>query len=203
METIPDHSAAIAHLRAADPILAEVIAAVGPCELQPTGHGFATLAEAIVSQQISVKAAAAILGRLVAALGELTPAAILEASDEALRAVGLSGQKARYLRDLAAHSEAGTLARLPGLDDEAAIIALTAIKGVGRWTAEIYLLFALGRPDVLPADDLGLRYAAWQFYGLPAAPTPAAVRALAERWRPYRSVAAWYLWRGRRLMGGA
>ncbi len=203
MDVTPDYHTAIAHLCAADPVLAEIIAAVGACALQPTGHRFVTLADAIVSQQLSVKAAATIMGRLVSALVELTPAAILVASDETLRAVGLSAQKARYLRDLAAHTLAGALDPLPGLDDEAAITALTAIKGVGRWTAEIYLLFALGRPDVLPADDLGLRYAVWQRYGLPAAPSSAAVRALAEPWRPHRSVAAWYLWRIRDRKGGA
>lgn len=200
MTTLPDYSAAVAHLSAADPVLARVIAAVGPCELRPTGHSFVTLVDAIVSQQISVRAAEAIMGRLAAALAEITPASILAASDETLRGVGLSGQKTRYLRDLAAHAAAGGLDALPQLDDEAAIAALTAIKGIGRWTAEIYLLFALGRPDVLPADDLGLRYAAQQFYGLPAAPSAAAVRALGEPWRPYRSVAAWYLWHGRRTL---
>ncbi|HMQ29267.1 MAG TPA: DNA-3-methyladenine glycosylase [Chloroflexaceae bacterium] len=200
MTTLPDHAAAVAHLSAADPVLARVIAGVGPCELQPTGHSFVTLVDAIVSQQISVRAAEAIMGRLAAALGELSPPAILAAGDEALRAVGLSGQKARYLRDLAAHAAVGGLDALPQLDDEAAIAALTTIKGVGRWTAEIYLLFALGRPDVLPADDLGLRYAVQQFYELPAAPPATAVRALGEPWRPHRSVAAWYLWRGRRVL---
>lgn len=200
MTTSDAYSAAVAHLRAADPVLAEVIAAVGPCLLAPTGHSFATLVDAIVSQQISVKAAEAILKRLAAALGELTPGAILAADEEALRGAGLSGQKARYLRDLAGHAAAGDLERLPALDDEPAIAALTAIKGIGRWTAEIYLLFALGRPDVLPADDLGLRYAVRQFYALPEAPTAAAVRAIGEPWRPHRSVAAWYLWRGRRML---
>lgn len=200
MSSLPDYSAAVAHLASADPVLAALIASVGPCELQPTGHSFATLVDAIVSQQISVKAAAAILARLTATIGELSPGAVLAADEAALRGAGLSGQKARYLRDLASHSIAGALDRLPALDDDAAIAALMAIKGIGRWTAEIYLLFALGRPDVLPADDLGLRYAAQQFYGLAEPPPAAAVRALGEPWRPHRSVAAWYLWRGRRML---
>lgn len=195
-----DHSAAIVHLSAADPVLADLIAQIGQCDLRPTGHSFATLADAIVAQQISVKAAAAIMGRFVAALGELTPGAVLAAGDETLRAAGLSGQKARYLRDLAGHAVAGDLERLPALDDEEAIAVLTAIRGVGRWTAEIYLLFALGRPDVLPADDLGLRYAARQLYALAEPPTAAALRILGEPWRPYRSIAAWYLWRARRML---
>jgi DNA-3-methyladenine glycosylase II len=194
-----DYTAAIAHLSAADPVLAAAIARVGPCELTPTGHSFYTLADAIVSQQISIQAAAAIMRRLEAALGAITPAAVLESSDEALRTAGLSGQKARYLRDLAAFAAGEGFAQLPGLDDEAAILALTAVKGVGRWTAEIYLLFALGRPDILPADDLGLRYAVQALYGLPAPPPAKTIRTLAEPWRPHRSVASWYLWRARRL----
>lgn len=192
---------AVAHLRAADPTLAGLIDLVGPCLLEPTGHSFATLADAIVSQQISVQAAAKILERLAAALGgAITPAAILGSADEPLRAAGLSGQKVRYLRDLAAFAEGETFGRLPSLDDEAAIAALTAVKGVGRWTAEIYLVFALGRLDVLPADDLGLRYAVQQFYGLAEPPPGRVVRATGEPWRPYRSVAAWYLWRARRRL---
>lgn len=195
-----DYTPALAKLSAADPILAELISAVGPCELRPTGHAFATLADAIISQQISVQAAAAITARLIAALGELSPAAFLSASEESLRAGGLSGQKARYLRDLAGHAAAGGLDALPDQDDETAIATLIAIKGIGRWTAEIYLLFALGRPDILPADDLGLRYAVQQFYGLAAPPPAAAIRARGEAWRPHRSVAAWYLWRARRTL---
>lgn len=196
-----DYGPAVAHLRAADQVLAAIIEAVGPCLLAPTGHSFATLADAIVSQQISVQAAATILARLQAALGgAITPAAVLAGEDEAMRAAGLSGQKVRYLRDLAAFAAAGRFDALPALDDEAAVAALTSVKGVGRWTAEIYLVFALGRPDVLPADDLGLRYAVRQFYGLDEAPPAKAVRALGEPWRPHRSVAAWYLWRARRML---
>jgi len=191
---------AIAHLRAADPVLADVIDAVGPYDLTPSPQGFHALADAIVSQQISIKAAAAIMGRLEQLLGEVAPARLLAVEPEELRAIGLSGQKARYLRDLAERTAVGglDLAALPALDDAAVIAQLTAVKGIGRWTAEIYLMFALGRPDVLPAEDLGLRYAVQQFYQLPAPPTPAEVRRIGEAWRPHRSVASWYLWRGRR-----
>ncbi|MBX0327581.1 DNA-3-methyladenine glycosylase [Oscillochloris sp. ZM17-4] len=193
---------ALAHLRAADPVLSAVIDAVGPYELTPGTHGFHTLVDAIVSQQISVKAAAAIMSRLEALLGEVVPARILAVDPDALRAVGLSGQKVRYLCDLAERAAVGSLdlAALPDLDDDAVVAQLTAVKGIGRWTAEIYLMFALGRPDVLPADDLGLRYAVQQFYDLPAPPPPAEVRRIGELWRPYRSVASWYLWRGRRML---
>lgn len=201
MNSTPDHHPAVAHLRAADSALAAVIARVGACELQPTGGSFQALADAIVAQQISIQAAAAIWRRLEGLLGEVSPAAILAHPDEALRGAGLSGQKTRYLRDLAERALDGRL-DLPSmarLDDEAAIAQLTAVKGIGRWTAEIYLLFALGRPDILPADDLGLRYAVQQVYGLAEPPPAKQLRAMAEPWRPFRSVASWYLWRVRRL----
>ena len=196
MPTPFDAAPAITHLCAADPVFAALIAAVGPCTLQPTGHGFAALAETVVAQQLSVPAAATILGRL-AALTDLTPTGMLAASDARLREVGLSAQKARALRIAASHFLTGALDSLPELDDHAALTMLTALPGVGQWTAEIYLLFALGRPDILPAADLGLRNAARQWYQLPVAPTSAALRGLAEVWRPHRSVAAWYLWRSR------
>jgi DNA-3-methyladenine glycosylase II len=142
------------------------------------------------------------MGRLEALLGQVTPERILAVEPEQLRAVGLSGQKTRYLIDLAERTALGSLdlAALPDLDDDIVIAQLTAVKGIGRWTAEIYLMFALGRPDVLPADDLGLRYAAQQFYALPAPPPPAELRRMGELWRPHRSVASWYLWRGRRML---
>jgi len=198
-----DHTEAIAHLSAADPRLAAVIARVGPCDLRPAGHSFAALADAIVAQQISIQAAAAIWGRLSALLGgAVNPEALLARPDEELRAVGLSGQKLRYLRDLAGRALAGELDGLEQLDDEQAIARLTAVKGIGRWTAEIHLLFGLGRPDVLPADDLGLRYAVQQVYELPIPPPAKEVRRIGEAWRPFRSVASWYLWRGRRLGDG-
>lgn len=197
----PEHHPAVAHLRAVDDALAAVIERVGACDLQPTGGGFHALADAIVAQQISIQAAAAIWRRLEGLLGAVSPAAIMAHPDEALRGVGLSAQKTRYLRDLAERALDGRL-NLPGmaqLDDEEAIAQLTAVKGIGRWTAEIYLLFALGRPDILPADDLGLRYAVQQVYRLAEPPPAKQLRVLAEPWRPFRSVASWYLWRVRRL----
>lgn len=202
MSLLPDYTPAITHLRAADAVMAEIIAAVGPCELAPNGGGFHELADAIVAQQISIQAAAAIWKRLEAALGTVTPQQVVAVEDAVLRAAGLSGQKARYLRDLAERVVDGRLdlAGLHVLDDDAATAQLIAVKGIGRWTAEIYLLFGLGRPDILPADDLGLRYAVQQFYGFSEPPKAAEVRAVGERWRPHRSVASWYLWRARRMV---
>ncbi len=191
---------AISHLRAVDPALAPLIDQIGPFALQRQPHGFPTLAYAIISQQISLAAARAIRDRLEAALGAIEPLTVLSVDDATLRSAGLSAQKTAYLRDLAEQIASGRLDlnRLPELNDEDVITRLTAIKGIGRWTAEIYLIFALGRLDVLPADDLGLRDGARLWYNLPHLPTPRALRAFGERWRPYRSVASWYLWQARR-----
>jgi DNA-3-methyladenine glycosylase II len=196
-----DYTEALAHLNAADPVLAAIIAAVGPCTLAAERRGLNELVRSIIAQQISVQAAATIMARLEAQLGELSPATLLTRSPEELRALGLSGQKVRYLHDLAERVATGALDidGLAQLDDEAVIAALVQVRGIGCWTAEMYLIFALGRLDVLPVDDLGLRQSAQQFYVLPAPPSAAALRAIAEPWRPYRSVASWYLWRGRRL----
>ncbi len=193
---------AINHLRTADPHLALWIEQIGPCTLQPQPHGFVTLAYAIISQQISLAAARTIRNRLETALGELTPEAILAAEESTLRAAGLSTQKSAYLRDLAERIVSGRLelAHFPLLDDETIIGQLTAVKGIGRWTAEIYVMFALGRLDVLPAADLGLRDAARLVYELTRIPTPRELFTLGERWRPYRSVACWYLWQTRRAI---
>jgi 3-methyladenine DNA glycosylase/8-oxoguanine DNA glycosylase len=191
---------AVAHLRAADPTLADLMDEVGPCRWQVHRaiSPFAALTSAIVYQQISGKAAAAILARVVAlgGKGRLRPAHVLAASDEALRACGLSRQKAAYLRDLAGHAVRGNgLSGLARLEDEAVIERLTAVRGVGRWTAEMYLMFRLGRPDVLPVDDYGIRKAMQRAYRMRALPRPDRMRLIAERWRPYRTVACWYLWR--------
>jgi DNA-3-methyladenine glycosylase II len=195
------YTEALAHLNAADPVLAAIIAAVGPCTLTAERRGLTELVRSIIAQQISVQAAATIMARLQAQLGELSPATLLARSPEELRALGLSGQKVRYLHDLAERAATGALDidGLAQLDDEAVIAALVQVRGIGRWTAEMYLIFALGRLDVLPVDDLGLRQSAQQFYALPAPPSAATLRAIAEPWRPYRSVASWYLWRARRL----
>src|SRR5262249_15666900 len=153
------------------------------------------------SQQISTKAAASIHARLLLALGRrgMRPAALLALSDEELRGAGLSASKARSLRDLAEKvaSRAVPLGRLADMDDEEVIECLLPVGGIGRWTAQMFLIFSLGRPDVLPVDDLGLRAGVQQVYGLPALPERAALAELAEPWRPYRSVATWYFWRSR------
>ena len=196
---------AVAHLRAADPVLAAVIDRVGPCRwvVHDGVEPFAALASSIVYQQISGKAAASIYAR-VAALGgggRLRPAHVAAASDEALRACGLSRQKTAYLRDLAAHAVGGkSLAGLARLDDDTVIERLTVVKGVGRWTAEMFLMFRLGRTDVLPVDDYGIRKAMQRAYRMRALPKPDRMRRVAEAWRPYRTVACWYLWRS---LGGA
>jgi DNA-3-methyladenine glycosylase II len=186
-----------AHLRAADPVMAQIVAAVGPCTLSPKPAGFATLVDAIVSQQISVKAADAILRRVEAAAGELAPPALLALGHDALRASGLSNAKARYVLDLSERVADGRLDldHLAQHDDEQIIQQLVLVKGIGRWTAEMYLIFSLGRPDVLPVDDLGLRQGVQRAYGLPELPKGPAIRAIAESWRPFRSVGTWYLWR--------
>lgn len=188
---------AVAHLRAVDPVMAKVVDTVGPFMLQPEAHGFATLVDAIVSQQISVKAADAIMRRLVDFVGPLSPQALLVHPVEALRAVGLSNQKARYMLDLAAKVQDGTvdLEHLPQLSDEVIIKQLVQVKGIGRWTAEMYLIFALGRPDILPVDDLGLRQGVQRYYQLDDLPKGPQIQAIAAPWQPFRTVATWYLWR--------
>jgi DNA-3-methyladenine glycosylase II len=187
------------HLAMRDPTLKKMIAAVGPCKLQPAPDHFLILARSIISQQISTKAAASIAGRLMEAVGKnkLTPKAILCLSDEQMRGIGLSAAKVRYLRDLAAQVE-GRILRLRTLrrlEDEEVIAQLIQVKGIGRWTAEMFLMFSLGRPDVLPIDDLGFRSAVKRHYQLEEMPKRDALIEMGELWRPYRSIATWYLWR--------
>lgn len=198
----PDpHAAAAAALRAADPRLGAVIDRVGPCGLVAEAEGtlFRHLAKAIVYQQLSGKAAGTIFGRFEALFGPEgpVPGALAAIPDEALRAAGLSRPKASYLRALAEHLGGRdlALADLAGLDDDAIVADLTRIKGIGRWTVEVMLMFNLGRPDVLPADDLGIQGGIQRIHELPKRPTPREVRAIGELWRPHRSVASWYLWR--------
>lgn len=180
-----------AHLARICPVWARTLPLLGDLPLRRWDEGFGSIRDAVVSQQISTSAAAAILRRLTeAGLGD--EAGIRAASDEALRAAGLSRPKARYLRGIA---EAGVdWPGLRDLDDEAAIARLVALPGIGRWTAEIYLKFALGRADVLASADLALAEAARVLYDLPARPSPKALVALAEPWRPWRAVAARGLW---------
>ncbi len=166
--------------------------------------GFPGLLQAIVSQQISNQAAAAIWRRLAALPGIAEPGGLIALPDEALRAAGLSRPKILHARALAAAFLEGRLetATLAALDDDAAVAAIVSVRGLGRWTAEIYLLFALGRPDVFPAGDLALAAAAADIKGLAQRPTPAALRALAEAWRPWRGLAARLLWHHWRYVNG-
>ena len=171
----------------------------GACGLADAQYAepFAALTHAIISQQLSSKAAATIARRFDGLFdGRPTPRGIAARSDEELRAVGLSGQKVRYMRDLCAHVDNGSLplGELDSLDDEAVIAALTQVKGIGRWTAEMFLMFRLHRPDVLPVGDLGIVKAVQRAYRLRKAPDPKRLVRIGEPWRPYRSVACWYLW---------
>ena len=184
-----------------DPVLASAIKRIGPCGMagrQRTDH-LSALVGAIVSQQLSTKAAATIYGRFVALFPEgepLSASAINQQSDAALRGVGLSGQKVGYLRDLSARISDGrlNLDELESLPDELVIERLTAVKGFGRWTAEMFLMFRLHRPDVLPVGDLGIVNAIQRLYRLRKRPDPKRILKLGEAWKPYRSVASWYLW---------
>lgn len=190
----------MAHLRAADPVLRDAIDRVGPIELTLEPDLWWSLVDAIASQQLSVKAAATIVGRVAALAPEgerPTPERLLATPDEQLRACGLSRAKAAYVKDLAARWLDGTLRQdeLPELPDEEVIELLTRVKGIGRWTAEMVLIFTLGRPDVLPVDDLGIRVAAQRLYGLAERPGKEELTRIAEPWRPYRTVASRYLWR--------
>lgn len=192
-----DRTAAAAHLAGCDPVMAALVARVGACRLAARDHGFATLAGVMIGQQLSRAAANTIRGRLVARLGgSLAPALLLAASDEELRACGLSRPKIAYLRALAARVADGSFdfAALHTLDDEAAVELLRSVKGVGRWTAEMYLIFVLGRGDLLPLDDAALRYTFCELYEVPKERFREAFVAAGERWRPYRSAACWYFY---------
>jgi DNA-3-methyladenine glycosylase II len=184
-----------------DPVLAAVVKRIGPCgmaERQRKDH-LSALVGAIVSQQLSTRAASTIYGRFVALFpGGVIPGAdaIHALDDKALRGVGLSGQKVSYLRDLCARigDRRLQLEELDSLSDELVIERLTAVKGFGRWTAEMFLMFRLHRPDVLPAGDLGIVTAIQRLYGLRKKPEAKRILSIGEAWRPYRSVASWYLW---------
>ncbi len=189
-----------------DPVLARVIAASGPCKLKPDAGGgpYAALLEAILYQQLNGKAAATIHGRVLALAGRRRPRPedVAALTDEQLRAAGLSRQKLSYLRDLTARVQGGlSLRGLTRLDDEAIIERLTVVKGIGRWTVEMYLIFRLGRLDVLPVDDYGVRKGVQRAYRLKSWPDAARLRAIGEAWRPYRSIGAWYMWRAAEAEG--
>jgi DNA-3-methyladenine glycosylase II len=199
--TPADYARARRTLMRRDPILGALIKRVGPCGLaarQRKDH-LTALIGAIVSQQLSTKAAATIFGRFAALFpgGEIPDAAAIDAiSNEQLRGVGLSGQKCSYLRDLCARIADGRLRldELESLPDEQVIEKLTEVKGFGRWTSEMFLMFRLHRPDVLPADDLGIVKAVQKVYRLRKRPNAQRIARIGEAWRPYRSVASWYLW---------
>ena len=194
-----DARAAIAHLRKADPVMAQLIDQVGAFKLARHPEHFQALVRAIMFQQLAGAACQAILDRFVALFPDSafpTPAQVLEATDVQRRGAGLSRQKLAYLRDLAKHvgEEALNFKRFPRMDDEEIITELIRVKGIGRWTAEMFLMFNLRRPDVLPVGDLGFQTAAMRAYGWKQLPTAKELKELGERWRPYRSVAVWYLW---------
>ena len=195
-----DKSAALAHLRAVDPALARLIDLHGPPGLQPTRNTFRSLARAIVFQQLSGRAAETIFRRFVTLFPGRTfprPADVLAVSRVRLLRVGLSRQKALYLRDLARHYARGKISgrELWRLADEDLVERLTQVKGIGRWSADMFLIFGLNRPDVLPVGDLGVRKGFQLRFGLESLPSADEMVTLAEPWRPYRTAASWYLWR--------
>lgn len=189
---------ALNHLKKSDPILRAIIERVGPCRIEYGPAEFASLAEAIVYQQLNGKAAVTIFNRFAALAGDpLTPEGILKLSDEQLRNVGLSKQKSAYLKDLAAKTAAGLLdfTRLPELSDAEVIEHLTQVKGIGVWTAHMFLIFSLRRPDVLPTGDYGVQVAMKKHYRKRKLPKPKDMEKIAKAWAPYRSMACWYMWR--------
>jgi len=189
---------AIQHLKK-DPVLGEIIRRVGPLKMDYDEPVFETLVRSIVYQQLSGRVASVIFGRLQEAVGEetLTPAGILRLRTERMRRLGLSGQKTLYIRELAKHTKKGSVVfeELPGLGDDEVIGHLTRVKGIGVWTAQMFLMFALRRPDVLPVGDLGIRTAMKNAWGLDELPKPAEMQRIAAAWKPWSTVACWYLWR--------
>jgi DNA-3-methyladenine glycosylase II len=203
--TTADYARARRLLMRRDPILAATIRRIGACGMASrllTDH-LTTLVRAIVGQQLSSKAAATIFGRLRALFpdGQITVAGLQALDDAALRGVGLSSQKLAYLRDLSARIADGRLLldELDALSDEQVIERLIAVKGFGRWTAEMFLMFRLQRPDVLPVGDLGICTAVQRIYRLRQRPKPERLTKIGEAWRPYRSIACWYLWESLKL----
>ena len=194
----PDYwSSACQALATTDAQLAELIALHGAVGLSSRGDPFATLARSIVGQQISVKAADAVWARFVAQVGELTPERLWQLGAAGLAGCGLSQRKTEYLGDLAAHFVDGRLdpATWATQDDESLIIELCKVRGIGRWTAEMFLIFNLMRPDVFPLDDIGLQRAVFERYFAGEKQSRQTLAAFGERWRPWRSVATWHLWR--------
>ncbi|HXW83740.1 MAG TPA: DNA-3-methyladenine glycosylase [Candidatus Binataceae bacterium] len=203
-ETVPYARAARRHLSKVDPVLKRIITEVGPLVMYQRPERFQALVRAIIFQQLAGPAALAIYNRFVALYPERefpTPAEVLATSEATLRKCGLSAKKTLYVKDLAAHIERGAIDfhRFPAMSDAEIVEHLTQVKGIGPWTAEIFLMFNLGRPDVFPFDDLGLWNAVQRAYRMRARPDKKRLRKMAERWRPYRSAAAWYFWQSLRI----
>lgn len=190
---------AITHLRRSDPVLGRIIDSVGPYSIEYRDPCFDTLVRSIVFQQLSGAVATVIFNRLKNAMpeGEVTPANILKMRKDRMRKLGLSTAKTEYIRDLARHANQGIVQfeTLTGLPDDHVIETLTQVKGIGVWTAQMFLMFALQRHNVLPLGDLGVRKAIQLAYQLPELPKPGIMQAIAKPWHPYCSVASWYLWR--------
>lgn len=190
--------AALAHLRACDPVLASIIERVGPYAMQYREPTFRALVRSIVFQQLHGKAAQAIFSRLEAkAGGEITPESILKLRPTQMRSLGLSKQKLTYIRDLARKTRDGIVEfhRFPQMSDEEVIAELTKVKGIGEWTAHMFLMFALRRQNILPTGDYGVRSAMRKAYGMKVMPKPRTMERIAKSWHPYCSVASWYMWR--------
>lgn len=196
-----NYRASVAHLKRVDPVLARVIDAVGPCRIQLRTEGthFQALTRSIIYQQLSGKAASTILGRFNGLFpsNAPTPELVLAIGDEQLRAVGLSRQKIGYMRDLSSNVVSGQLPldAVEAMSDDDVIDHLVQVRGIGRWTAQMFLMFRLGRRDVLPELDLGIQNAVRRAYRMRMRPTPKRLRKLGAKWSPHSSVAAWYLWR--------
>ncbi len=197
-----DSEKATRHVSRRDPVVRRIIKAVGPLDIPARPGSFKSLSRAIFFQQLAGPAARAIMNRTLALLETdeehwYAPGRFLKATDDELRAAGLSRQKIAYLRDLADKFASGYLSEdeFHHLDDDAVIARVSEVKGIGRWTGEMFLMFTLGRPDVMPVDDLGVRKGMQIAYGLEESPKPDKMREIAEPWRPYRSVGTWYMWR--------
>jgi len=197
---------ALFHLKKSDPVLGSLIERIGRYAIEYLEPGYESLAKAIIYQQLSGKVAEVIFNRLAEATGDgrLTPEAALRLTPARMRELGLSKQKIAYLRHLAERTLSGEVdfAALRRLPDRLVYQRLMALKGIGPWTVQMFLIFALRRPNVLPAADLGIRVAVQKAYGLAELPTPAQVEELARRWRPYCTVASWYLWRSLEAKAG-
>jgi DNA-3-methyladenine glycosylase II len=211
-KTDPDHGEAVAHLRGADPVMDAIIERVGPCLLGhrtdrggPARDHYGALVRSIIGQQLSTAVARTMVARVMDRFGGRTPSPreVLADDPEQFRAaVGLSRSKVEFLRDLAERIETGALVleELDDLSDDQVAAHLTEVKGIGQWTVDMFLIFHLGRPDVLPVGDLGVRRAAMTEYRLRKLPSPTRLTTLARPWRPWRSVASWYLWASLRAM---